>query len=128
MVKRAVLFVLLGAALACGSGCALNPPPSPEVAAALAADGATAALVTLNHAIQNSADTKLISVEMARKIRKPIRAALEEIAAATTGASTFAIATRALDEIEATVPANTKRAIQPFLTSTRAALGVNSER
>jgi hypothetical protein len=119
MNRRFLSVIALTSILGVGATCQLGKAPT-NVQVVQGADSVVAVLNTFAHAVENAADQKVITVPQAKQVLAIIRAA--ELTLKDVPSGGFAVASKALDQIEATAPADVLAKIKPYLTTARAAL------
>lgn len=92
----------------------------PKVRVIQNADSVVTVLGTFSHAVENAADTKLITVAQAHQILDGVKAAVKTIEATPGG--DYAVATAALTNIESVLPPDVKAKLSPYFATARAAL------
>lgn len=117
--KRSIPIILLLVALL--SACAANHAPK-DVQVIQGADTVVTVLRTFSHAVENAAETHLITNADAHQILDIVKAAALTLKDVPAGG--YAIAKTAIDQVERTVAPDVKTKIQPYLITIRAALEV----
>lgn len=117
-MKNRIAILLVAALTLPAFSCATSK--NPQVRVIQNADSVVTVLGTFSHAVENAADTKLITVAQAHQILDGVKAAVKTIEATPQGQ--YAVATAALTNIESVLPPDVKAKLAPYFATARAAL------